>query len=445
MLFSSWQTLDHPEDRDQFLAEQLAGLYVGEPKRGPLPGGRTAALDRLREYDPSRYGKTRNYMDAPVSQLSPYLRHGMISTIEVRDQLRERFGQSPVLEEFLRQLAWRDFFEKVLDYHGTALDADLEPAKHGVQRSQRTPLDMVRGDTGLPCIDGMLSRLFDTGYLHNHERLWFAAYWCHYRGLSWQPGAKLFRQHLYDGDIASNSSSWQWVESTFAHKPYFMNKENIAHYSGERWCADCTASCPFDHSYDKLQVKLFGGNRAPLADRGGEAEQPTDNDVSTDRHSPPVKGYNSIVWLHDAALSPEDVALRADAEAALVFVFDQPALQAEPWAFHRLRFVFDGLWDLARLLPERDIFIAVGEPVIELQAFARSVNASRISFTDHPNHWVRRTGEQLRRNPSLEVRSLPRSELARYEEEPKRFTRYWNKVARQVLGYQPKPRHKHHR
>jgi len=136
----------------------------------------------------------------------------MLSLIEVRDHLRSKYPNDPArLEEFFRQLAWRDFFEKVLGWYGHGLDEDLEEPKHGVARSSRIPLDVLSGDTGLPCIDGMLSDLFDQGYLHNHARLWFAAYLCHFRGVRWQEGARLFRQHLYDGDIASNSSSWQWV------------------------------------------------------------------------------------------------------------------------------------------------------------------------------------------------------------------------------------------
>jgi deoxyribodipyrimidine photo-lyase len=111
----------------------------------------------------------------------------------------------------------------------------------------------------------MLAELFETGYLHNHERLWFAAYLCHFRGVRWQVGAALFRQYLLDGDIASNQCSWQWVESTFAAKPYFMNRENIERFSRGHWCTDCRVRCPFAASYETLQVTLFERGRAPLA------------------------------------------------------------------------------------------------------------------------------------------------------------------------------------
>lgn len=267
-----WQTAGDPAARAATLADNLDGLFSGAPAPAPLPGGRSAALERLESVDPTGYGERRNYLDGPVTRLSAYLRHGMVTPSEVRDSLRRRFGDDPRrFEELLRQLAWRDFFGKVLEHHGAALLRDVEPPKHDVRRCEELPTDIAEGRTGLPCVDAWLGRLFREGYMHNHERLWFAAYFCHFRGLRWTEGARLFRQYLLDGDLASNNASWQWVESTFAAKPYFMNQENVAKFSGNRWCATCTADCPFRASYPELQERLFLRGRAPLAPPGGEA------------------------------------------------------------------------------------------------------------------------------------------------------------------------------
>jgi deoxyribodipyrimidine photo-lyase len=428
------------------LFDRLQGCFLGDPKPDTLPGGRTEALRRLHAYDPAAYGRTRNHLDAAVSRLSPYLRHGMLSAVEVRDHLKSRFPNDPArLEEFLRQLAWRDFFEKVLAWHGRGLGDDLEEPKHGVARSARLPLDVVSGDTGLPCIDGMLHELFDRGYLHNHARLWLAAYLCHFRGVRWQLGARLFRQYLYDGDIASNSSSWQWVEGTFAAKPYFMNKENITKFSGGRWCDTCTAKCPFDADYPALQHRLFAGSTAPLAARGVDAE--TRNDAPP---SPPVPDdvgsvppATDLVWVHDAAMSWDDPALKANPGAAAAFVFDGPALRAEPWAYHRLAFVADGLNDLFARLPNPTRLTLVGDPAERLASLAARLGATTIHVSEHPNPWVVETAEQLRADFRVVVH--PRPTLAEYPHEPKRFSRYWEKVAPHVLGYRPKSSRRAHR
>jgi deoxyribodipyrimidine photo-lyase len=429
-----------PVPRTEVL-DRLRAVTLGGPKSDTLPGGRTEALRRLRAFDPAAYGRTRNFLEATVSRLSPYLRHGMISAVEVRDHLRAAFPSDPArLEEFLRQLAWRDFFEKVLAWHGRGLDADLEEPKHGVARSARLPLDVVKAATGLPCVDGMLNELFADGYLHNHARLWFAAYLCHFRGVRWQEGARLFRQFLYDGDIASNSASWQWVEGTFASKPYFMNKENVARFSGGRWCDSCRARCPFDADYPTLERRLFGASTAPLGERNTGSVEPSNIPVPAPAGPPadrgPVPAATDLVWVHDAALSWDDPALRANPAAAVAFVFDEPALRAEPWAYHRLAFVLDGVEDLFARLPNPTRLTLVGDPAERLTALAARLGATTVHVSEHPNPWVVETTERLRSN--LKVVVYPRPAFAEYPHEPRRFSRYWDAVAPQVLGYRPK-------
>jgi deoxyribodipyrimidine photo-lyase len=437
---------DQSNQRDT-LFERLSGCFLGGPKPDNLPGGRTEALRKLHAYDPASYGRTRNHVDGTVSQLSPYLRHGMLSLIEVRDHLRSKFPNDPArLEEFFRQLAWRDFFEKVLTWYGHALDEDLEEPKHGVSRSSRIPLDVLGGDTGLPCIDGMLSDLFENGYLHNHARLWFAAYLCHFRGVRWQEGARLFRQHLYDGDIASNSASWQWVEGTFASKPYFMNKDNIANFSGGKWCNSCKVKCPFDADYPTLQHRLFAGSTAPfvskVADKAAVTNntQPASHDIAEDIAT--LTPATDLVWVHDAAISWTDECVALNPNAAVAFVFNKPALQAEPWAYHRLAFIADGIDDLFKNLPNSTKLTLVGDPVERLTTLAHKLGATTIHISEHPNPWVIETADQLR----LKFRVLvhPRATLTAYPLEPKRFSRYWEKVAIQVLGHRPSsPKRKH--
>ena len=48
------------------------------------------------------------------------------------------------------------------------------------------------GTTGLVCIDSFSRELRETGYLHNHQRMWIAAYLVHWRRVRWQAGAAGF-------------------------------------------------------------------------------------------------------------------------------------------------------------------------------------------------------------------------------------------------------------
>ncbi len=442
---TSKSKVDNPTRRD-LVIDRLGNGLVGDPVSEALPGGRSEALDRLHSFDPTSYGRTRNFIDFPVSGFSPYLRHGMISLVEVRDHLKGRFPNDPArLDEFLRQLAWRDFFEKVLAWYGRAIEEDLEDPKHSVHRSQRIPLDVLRGDTGLPCIDGMLEELYEQGYLHNHARLWFAAYLCHFRGVRWQEGARLFRQYLYDGDIASNSASWQWVEGTFAAKPYFMNKENIAKFSGSLWCENCRVKCPFDADYPSLQNRLFSGSKAPLESSVPQKMLTSEPLANFEENEEPgfVPPSHNLVWVHDAAISWADQALTRNPDAVVVFVFDEPALKAEPWNSKRFSFVMDGLDDLFAHLPNPTKLIRVGDPFEQLTILARKIGASTIHISEHPNTWVVETVQKLQLSFNVVVH--PRPVFATYSQEPKRFSRYWEKVAPEVLGHPVKSSNRMHK
>ncbi len=241
-----------------YLAKQLDGLYSTEPSASELPGGRRAALEELAAFKADGYSR-RNFVDANTSRLSAYLRHGVLSIIEVAEHVR-RHGRGKERLEFLKQLSWREFFGLVLEQEGAAVLENLEAPKYAVRWRDHLPIDVREAKTGLPCVDAWVDRLVSTGYMHNHERLWFAAYLMHWRGVNWKAGYQFFREHLLDGDIASNALSWQWVASTFSNKPYFMNQANIQKYSGDAHCSSCEAACPFRKTYEQLERELFGGS-----------------------------------------------------------------------------------------------------------------------------------------------------------------------------------------
>ena len=81
-----------------------------------------------------------------------------------------------------------------------------------------------------------LRELVDTGYLHNHTRMWFASIWIFTLGLPWQLGADFFYRHLLDGDAASNTLSWRWVAGLqTAGKTYLATASNISRYTEGRF------------------------------------------------------------------------------------------------------------------------------------------------------------------------------------------------------------------
>jgi deoxyribodipyrimidine photo-lyase len=219
-------------------------------------GGRTQALALLARIDPARYARSRNYLDGAVTHLSAYIRHGMLSLAEVRDVVM----RYPDHAKLINELAWRDYWQRVYAQIGDGIWYDREPYKTGWQATDygdTLPDDVAQGTTGLACMDAFTETLVTTGYLHNHARMWLAAYLIHWRRVAWQVGAAWFLQHLLDGDPASNNLSWQWVASTFSQKPYYFSQESLERYSGGQYCGVCTAQCPFHGSYDMLAARLF--------------------------------------------------------------------------------------------------------------------------------------------------------------------------------------------
>lgn len=253
----------------RYLGGALDGLYAGEPApTNAFVGGRTEGLKRLRVFNSAVYQARRNDVGAGsgASQLSPYLRHGCLGLGEAKAHAVEQIGVDRAFK-WIQELAWRQFWQLQWARLGNGIFANVEEPKVPLGNSDDLPDDIAQAETGLRCIDHSLEQLHTTGYVHNHARMWLAAYLVHWRKLSWKAGATLFYRYLLDGDPASNSLSWQWVASTFSHKPYIFNRGNVEKYSrdaetGETHCAICPAArnntCPFDASYETLGKRLFG-------------------------------------------------------------------------------------------------------------------------------------------------------------------------------------------
>lgn len=252
-------------DRDElvaYLRTTFADVVGDDTDVAEQRGGSAAAAARLAAIDPQQYAQTRNHLDGAVTRLSPYIRHGVLTLRQVYDTVLGRVGRLQQAEKFINELAWRDYWQRVYAAIGDGIWYDREAPKTGLAArayAKQLPDDIRSGTTGLACIDAFVAELIATGYLHNHARMWLAAYVVHWRRVRWQAGARWFLQHLLDGDPASNNLSWQWVASTNSHKPYFFNKENIQRYTDDRHCPECPlrSSCPFAGSYEEIAGRIF--------------------------------------------------------------------------------------------------------------------------------------------------------------------------------------------
>ncbi len=248
------------DDLIAYIREQFPSAVAHDNHVSTTPGGRKAAEVRLNKVDPAHYAASRNFFSGAVTRLSPYIRHGVLSLAEVRDAILKKSYRPQETEKLINELGWRDYWQRLYVQLGKGIWQDQEDYKTGTTNYQADlPEDIRTGNTGLVCMDKFSQELRETGYLHNHARMWLAAYVIHWRKIRWQAGAKWFLEHLLDGDPASNNLSWQWVASTFSHKPYFFNRENLERYTQGSYCRQCPlyGHCEFEGSYEELEQKLF--------------------------------------------------------------------------------------------------------------------------------------------------------------------------------------------
>ncbi len=321
--------LKHVPDR-QHLAAVLRSLlpFLEEDHSiSPTRGGRKAALETLALIRPQPYERNRNFLSGDVTRLSAYLRHGVLTLAEVRDYALAQVAEPAHAGKLINEFAWRDYWQRLYVELGEGVWQDQEPYKTGFTADAYTddvPKEILAGETTLVCMDDFSKDLRDTGYLHNHARLWFAAYIVHWRHVRWQAGARWFLEHLIDGDPASNNLSWQWVASTFASAPYIFNRENLERYTEGIPCNRCphatAGTCPFDKSYETLEQELFpqlhnrAGQSAPIPPR--PYARPQQREPST------VPTGKPLVWHHTDSLNPASPMLHGHEEANAVFVWD---------------------------------------------------------------------------------------------------------------------------
>lgn len=249
-------------DRDTLIAHVKSlspALAADDTHVSPIVGGRRAGEAALHAMDPIAYGHSRNFLDGAVTRLSPYIRHGIVTLNEARN-LALDYGDVKPIEKFVQELGWRDFWQRVYAQNPDWIWADIEPYKTGFTAddyADTLPDDIAAGDTDSAAMNHFIHELKTTGYLHNHARMYLAAYIVHWRRVKWQAGAAFFLAHLLDGDAASNNLSFQWVASTFANKPYYFNLENLQKFAAMHAPCDYHTNKVLAGSYDDLAVKLF--------------------------------------------------------------------------------------------------------------------------------------------------------------------------------------------
>lgn len=372
----------------------------------PFPPTRDAALARLAAADVEGYGRRRNHLDGPVTRLSPYLTHGVISTREAVEHLLAH-GASPG-SKLVFEIAWREYWQHVWRHLGVGILREIRRPVARVEYAQVLPRDVLEGRTGLPVVDGAVRALYDTGYVHNHARMWLASYLVHLRKVHWRAGADWMYGHLLDGDLGSNHLSWQWVAGTFSTKPYLFNRENVERYAP----GGAAPGSSVDRTYADLDriarsAERLGPERA-AAGRGiapprlhGRPPEPIASTL------PEVEGRD-VRLVHPWSLGDRVAGTLA------IGILHEPFHGAMPWSVQRWTFVLRRMREVTDCVWTGDV-----QALLPRLVGARSVRAVE---TLHPGY------RDALRSPRVQAIPAPRY-FADPDEFCPSFSQFWKTVA----------------
>ncbi len=161
--------------------------------------------------------------------MSPYISRGVISTRQVFHHLKQQEYKWQSIEKYVQELAWRDYWQQVWIAKGEQIFTDLKNTQSPVS-NVGIPKAIIEAKTGIEAVDEAILKFYQTGYMHNHMRMYVASICCNLANSHWLQPAKWMYSHLLDGDLASNHLSWQWIAGSFSSKKYFANQDNINTY-----------------------------------------------------------------------------------------------------------------------------------------------------------------------------------------------------------------------
>ena len=280
-----------------------------------FPSSRAAALTQLNGFIPlaGLYIRDRNHVKLghpSVSRLSPAIRCRLITEQEVVAAVHRvhPFGQ---VEKFIQEVYWRRYWKSWLsqrpevwnDYRNSLTEMGDSLAVRSIEKTQ----------SGNVVIDHFVHELVTTGYLHNHARMWFAAWWVHAARLPWQAGAAFFFRHLLDGDPASNTLSWRWVAGLQTPgKTYLARRSNLEKYLAPELIASLSNGLAAFENPQSQPPELVV--KSPITRTAGPIESFTLSD-------------GGGLWIHEEDLAVENSPLAQHAFSTVLVTADVDSWQ----------------------------------------------------------------------------------------------------------------------
>lgn len=194
--------------------EKLKGFYEFNPNNNVKGGRKQAKLILKNILNQKNYNEKRSLCNYKSTNLSAYIKFGVVSIREVYYTFLNNLGPQ---NDLVKQLYWREFYYYLLfHFPNTYLK------KEGLKSTYKTfPWSYDKnkfnkwcnGETGFPIVDASMKQLNQTGYLPNRSRLIVANFLTKLLRIDWTWGEKYFAQKLVDYSVSNNLGNWQWVAS----------------------------------------------------------------------------------------------------------------------------------------------------------------------------------------------------------------------------------------
>ena len=352
----------------------------------------TLLLDKI---ELSKYESTRNYKNGAVSRLSPYISRGIFSTKAIYNHIKLTGISWKKAEKYIQELAWRDYWQHVWNHKRDLIFTDLKRPQEDV-KNYNIPKAVLEANTTIDAIDDAINELYQNGYMHNHMRMYLASLCCNIGKRHWENPAKWMYFNLLDGDLASNTLSWQWVAGSNSGKKYLANQDNINKFFDSQ-----QKNTFLDLSYDELsklpmplQLKegLYFENKSSISTYKSDDIQPNIRTL--------VYNYYNL-----------DPKWEADKCVQRVFLLEPSIFKKYPVSQKCLSFALA----LSKNIPNCKLFIG------EFKDLKHKVGAGEIAYKEHPL------------NTNYKGVEFEREHLSNITGYHKSFFSFWKKCKKEII------------
>ena len=292
--------------------------------------------------------------------MSPYISRGVISTKNVYDHLVSLGLPWQKTEKLIQELAWRDYWQQVWIAKGELIMSDLNNQQIPVTNYE-IPEAIVNANTGIEAIDNAIEKLYKTGYMHNHMRMYVASICTNIAKSHWLTPAKWMYSHLFDGDLASNHLSWQWVAGTNSKKKYYANQDNI-----NKYFHTSQKSTFLDVNYEQFSSLKTPDTLSNTV--------PYDLETSLPKIKRPILHNDKTTLVYN--YYNLDPSWHQEEDMQRVFLLETSFFKENPVSRNCIDFVFD----LSENIEGIQVFVG------EFSELLEQVNSDRIVFKEHPSN-----------------------------------------------------------